>query len=148
MKKWLALLLAFVIALDLSAQQKFFEEPIGWHGKKIELHTISDLAKQQHCLFLLNSDSIRVFLMDNNQTVIQHFYIPRVSGEDFLGGFIKGTKIYAFLQTSSGVSDIHCWVLEIPGGTGDDYTIPFEMKHERAVDQVSCGDHFLFFCGQ
>jgi len=145
MKKWLILLWAIPIALRLSAQQKFFEEPIGWHGKNIELHTISDRGNLQHCLFLMNSDSVRVFLMDNNQTVVQRFYIPRTGGEDFMGGFIRDKKIYAFFQGGSGGSDLHGWTLDIVGGTSGDFNFPFAMKHERAVEQINCGDHFLFF---
>lgn len=82
--------------------------------------------------------------MDNKRTVIQHFYLNRVRGEDFLGGFIKGGKVYAFLQNSAGISDLHVWTLDIAQGFGDDYTVPFAMRHEKAVEQISAGDHFLF----
>jgi hypothetical protein len=130
--------------MTLHAQNKFFEEPIGWRGKSIELHTITDRDKEQSCLFLCNDDSIRVFLMDNKQAIIQHFYLNRVKDEQFLGGFIKGGKVYAFLQNSAGISDLHVWTLDVAGGIGDDYTVPFAMHHERAVEQISAGDHFLF----
>lgn len=145
MKKWLTLLWAFSLALCTYAQQKFFEEPIGWHGKSIELHTISDREKQQSCLFLCNDDSIRAFLLDNKQAIIQRFYLARLNDEKFLGGFIKDNKVYVFLQPSGGQSDLHVWSLRIAEGDGDDYTIPFEMRHERSVEQISCGDHFLYF---
>src|ERR1700761_1693970 len=107
MKKWLFLLLAFPLALCAYAQQKFFEEPIGWHGKSIELHTIADREKLQNCVFLCNDDSIRGFLLDNKQAIIQRFYLTRQPGEKFLGGFIKDNKVYAFLQPSGNQSDLH-----------------------------------------
>ena len=138
------LLLTLPLVMSLHAQEKFFEEPIGWRGKSIELHTISDRDKELNCLFLCNDDSIRVFLMDKKRSVIQHFYLNRLKDEQFLGGFIKGGKVYAFLQNSAGISDLHVWMLDIAGGIGDDYTVPFAMRHERAVEQISAGDHFLF----
>jgi len=142
--KILLFLLALPVALSVSAQDKFFEEPIGWRGKSIELHTISDHDKQRSCLFLCNDDSIRVFLLDTKEAVVQHWYLNRLKEEQFLGGFIKGGKVYAFLQASAGISDLHVWTLDIADGIGDDYTVPFAMRHERAVEEVSAGDHFLF----
>ncbi|HXB92994.1 MAG TPA: hypothetical protein VNU72_11920 [Puia sp.] len=143
--KILLVLLTLTLVLSVRAQQKFYEEPIGWRGKSIELHTISDGAKVLNCLFLCNDDSIRVFVVDNKETVVQHFYINRLKEEQFLGGFIKEGKVYAFLQASAGISDLHVWILDIGQGIGDDYTVPFAMRHERAVEQISCGDHFLYF---
>ncbi|HVS97945.1 MAG TPA: hypothetical protein VHE54_15730 [Puia sp.] len=142
--KRLLFLLSLPVALSLRAQNKFFEEPIGWRGKSIELHTVSDRDKQQTCLFLCNGDSIRVFLLDAKDSVVQHWYINRLKEEEFLGGFIKGGKAYAFLQPSAGISDLHVWMLDIAEGIGDDYTVPFAMRHERAVEEISAGDHFLF----
>ena len=127
------------------AQVKFFEEEIGWRGKSIELHTIADRDKQQNCLFLCNNDSIRAFVLDGKRNVVQHFYFNRLQDEQFLGGFIKDGKVQVFLQGSGAISDLHVWVLDIAGGTGDDYIVPFAMRHERAVEEFSCGDHFLFF---
>jgi hypothetical protein len=144
MKKWLILFLALPFALQTYSQQKFFEEAIGWRGSNIDLHTISDQNKHQHCLFLCNRDSIRAFLLDNSNNIIQRFYLQRDSGENFLGGFIKKGKIYAFLQDEAKSSHLHSWVLDIVLGSGQDNWIPFEMKHERVVEQINCGDHFLY----
>lgn len=137
--------ICMTITLRVGAQVKFFEESIGWHGKSIELHTIADRDKQQNCLFLCNSDSIRAFVLDRNRSIIQHFYLNRLPDEQFLGGFIKDGKVQLFLQSSGANSDLHVWILDIAGGIGDDYTVPFAMRHERAVEEISCGDHFLFF---
>lgn len=150
MKKLPSLLLTLTFfslapASRLFAQDKFYEEPIGWHGKSIELHTITDRDKQQSCLFLCNSDSIRAFVLDGSRNIVQHFYFNRLPDEQFLGGFIKDGKVHVFLQSSGANSDLHVWVLEVPGGAGDDYVIPYRMRHERAVEQISCGDHFLYF---
>jgi hypothetical protein len=138
-------LLNLGVTLRVAAQVKFFEEPIGWHGKSIELHTVADRDKQQNCLFLCNSDSIRAFVLDRDRNITQHFYFNRLPDEQFLGGFIKDGKVQVFLQGDGANSDLHVWVLDIAGGIGDDYIVPFRMRHERAVEEISCGDHFLFF---
>ena len=145
MKNWITLLLLLPFCYTAFSQEKFFEEPIGWHGKSIEVHTISDRDKLKTSIFLCKDDSVRVFVLDNNQTVIQHFFINRQTDEQFLGGFIKDNKVYAFFQTSGANSDLHVWTLTIADGLGDDYIVPFSMHHEKAVDQISCGDHFLYF---
>ena len=139
------LLLSLSLATAMHAQEKIFEEPIGWEGKNIELHTISDHDKQEECLFLCKEDSIRAFVLDSRQAVIRQFYFRRLKEERFLGGFIKGGKVYVFLQHRSGSQDLHVWVLSIDEGVGRDHTVPFAMRHERAVEQISCGDHFLYF---
>ena len=142
---WTVLFSAVIGVSHLSAQVKFFEESIGWRGKSIELHTISDAGKQQNCLFLCNSDSIRAFVLDHGRNIIQHFYFNRLPDEQFLGGFIKDGKVQVFLQSTGNNSDLHVWVLDVVAGTGDDYVVPFGMRHERTVDEISAGDHFLFF---
>lgn len=145
MLKWITFFLTGFISLSACAQDKLFEEPIGWRGKDIELHTIADRDKNRNCLFLCKADSIRVFVLDSKQVVIQHFYINRLTDEQLLGGFIKGDTIYAFFQASAGISDLHVWTLNIAEGIGDDYTVPFAMRHERSVEHINCGDHFLYF---
>ena len=143
--KLLFFLLTLSLALSLHAQDKFFEEPIGWRGKSIALHAISDHAKKEECLFLCKDDSIRAFVLDNKQAVIQHFYFNRLKDEQFLVGFIKEGTVYAFFQPPAGNSDLHVWTLNIDRGIGDDYMFSFAMRHERAVEQISAGDHFLYF---
>lgn len=142
--KPLLLILCLPLALFLHAQEKFYEEPIGWRGSDIELHTISDHDKHQNCLFLCNDDSVRAFVLNNQKTIIQRFYLNRLKGEDFLGGFMKDGKVYAYFQSSGG-GDLHRWVLDIAEGVGNDTLLPFAMRHERAVEQINCGDHFLYF---
>lgn len=145
MKQYLLLFFTLTLTGRLSAQQRIFEEPVGWRGRTIELHTISDRDKQQNCLFLFNSDSIRIYLLDNRSKTIHHYFLQRAFAEKLLGGYIKDGKIYAYLHVGNGEPHIHGWTIDIASGKGEDYYIPFEMKHERLVDRISCGDHFLYF---
>lgn len=145
MTRLILLSMALSTAMGAFAQDKLYEEPIGWRGKDIELHTLADRDKQRTCLALCKDDSVRLFVLDSKQAVIQHFYINRTPNETFLGGFMKDDTVYAFLQGSGAASNLHVWVLAISQGIGDDYMVPFAMHHERAVEQISCGDHFLYF---
>jgi hypothetical protein len=145
MNKWIALLLMGFVTLSAFAQDKLFEEPIGWRGKDIELHTIADRDKNRNCLFLCKGDSIRAYLVDSKQAVIQRFYFNGLTDEQMLGGFIKGDTIYAFFQASAGISDLHVWTLSIADGATLGYAVPFAMRHERMVEHINCGDHFLYF---
>jgi hypothetical protein len=128
MKKLIVLGLSLSLAMHTLAQDTLYSEPIGWRGKDIELHTFADRDKQRNCLLLCNDDSIRL----------------RVRYEQVLGGFIKDNKVYVFLQSSGANSNLHVWTLDIAEGAGDDYTLPFAMRHERAVEQISCGTRFSF----
>src|SRR5882757_2411089 len=143
MKQSLVLLLALSLARPLSAQNKFYEEVIGWKGKRAELHTLSDRTKHQNCVFLMNDNSIRLFLLDSTATIIQQFGIQRNLGEKLLGGFIRDGKICIFLRIEHGEPHMHGWTFDLSAHSEEEYYIPFELKHEELVDRISCGDHFL-----
>lgn len=145
MKQSLVLLFILSMARPLSAQNKIYEETIGWRGKNIELHTISGRNKQENCVFLLNFDSVRLFYLDNTATVIRQFGVRRKLGEKLLGGFIKEGKIYIFLHVDHGEPHMHGWTFDIAAGTAEDYYIPFAMEHEKMAERISGGDHFLCF---
>src|SRR5579872_5071035 len=145
MKKLIVLLLALAVVMRAFAQDTIYSEPIGWRGKDIELHTLADRDKERNCLLLCSYDSIRLFVVDSKQAVIQHFYVNRVREEQFLGGFMKADTVYAYFQGTGPNSDLHVWIFNITEGIGDDNTVPFAMRHEKAVEQISCGDHFLYF---
>jgi hypothetical protein len=129
----------------LSAQQKVLELPIGWRGSGVELHTISDKAKQQSCTFIANGDSIRAFLLNNKMQLVQQFQVPRLyEVEHILGGFIKENKIYLFVENTR-LDQLHNWVLDVASGTCIESKFPFDLKKEKIIDRISCGDHFLYF---
>jgi len=130
------------VAVSLNAQEKFFEEAIGWRGNEIELQVVSDAGKQQNGLFLCNGDSIRAFALDNKKAIIQRFYFTRNRGEEFLGGFIKEGRVHAYFQPISG-SELHEVELIIADGVANDYKLPFGGRRERTVATISGGDHFL-----
>lgn len=138
----LLLLLGLTVAVSLNAQEKFFEEAIGWRGSEIELQVVTDAGKQQNCLFLCNGDSIRVFVLDNKKAIIQRFYFTRGRGEEFLGGFIKEGRVHAYFQPS-GASELHEVELIIADGVANDYKLPFGGRRERVAATISGGDRFL-----
>src|SRR5258708_2175292 len=145
MKQLFGLLLTLLLVRPLSAQNKIYEELIGWRGKNIELHTLQGCNKQQNCVFLMNGDSIRLFFLDNTGTVIRQFGVRRKLGEKLLGGFIKEGKICIFLHVDHGEPHMHGWTFDIAAGTAEDYYIPFAMEHEKMAERISGGDRFLCF---
>ena len=42
----------------LFSQEKIATYPIGWRGKHIEVQTIADKDRREHCLFVVGADSI------------------------------------------------------------------------------------------
>ena len=62
MRVIISILLSFC-TLQAVAQQKHFEQIIGWRGKAIQLHTISDKTKQQSCTFVVGNGSIRAIIL-------------------------------------------------------------------------------------
>jgi len=126
------------------AQQKHFEQIIGWRGNDIELHTISDKTKQQSCTFVVHRGSIEAFVFNNEVKVIQQFNIPLKATEKVLGGFIRDSKAYLFTE-QLGRDRLHNWVLDITTGNIKDYFVKFDLKKEKAVDHLSGGGRFLYF---
>jgi hypothetical protein len=143
MRVIICILLSFCI-LKAVAQQKHFEQEIGWRGKAIQLHTISDKSKQQSCTFVVGNGTIRAFVFNNKVEVIQQFNISLRSIEKVLGGFIRDNKAYIFTE-QAGKDKLHNWVLDITTGETKDRFIEFDLKKEKVVDHLSGGDRFLYF---
>lgn len=141
--RFLLLVLFFHCSFMATAQQRHFEEHMGWRGNRIELHTISDKSKTQSCTFAVNSDSIRAFIFNSRVRLIRQFDLVRNSNEKVLGGFIKDSIVYLF--TKPGKDELHSYVLEIATGKIRDYYIAFDLKKEKAVENISAGDRFLYF---
>jgi len=138
----LLLFFGLTLAVSVHSQEKFFEEVVGWRGSDLELHVISDAGKRQHCLFLCDGDSIRAFVLDDHKAILQRFYFTRLRGEEFLGGFIKEGRVHAYFEPSAA-SEIHEVELIVADGVANDFKYPFRSRQQRAVAQMSCGDHFL-----
>ena len=129
--------------LQAAAQQRHYEQNIGWRGSYIELHTISDKNKQQSCTFIAGEDSIRALLFNNQVQLVQQFSFPRTRGQKIQGGFIRDGKVYLFLQGNND-EEFHNWVLDIAAGTARDQLVPFELNKQKVVDHLSGGDRFIY----
>ena len=143
MRVIISILLSFC-TLQTVAQQKHFEQVIGWRGKDIQLHTISDKTKQQSCTFVVGNGSIKAFVFNNQVEVIQQFNIPLQSIDKVLGGFIRDNNAYIFTE-QAGKDKLHNWVLDIATGETKDHFIEFDLKKEKVVDHLGGGDRFLYF---
>src|SRR5438105_917900 len=129
--------------LQAVAQQKHYEFELGWKSNKLELHTISDKNKQQSCTFIVSPDSIRALVFNNQVQAVQQFGMKHIFEQKLLGGFMRNAKVYLF--TREGTKDeLRNWVLDIATGTTKENVLPFDLKKEKPVDQISGGDRFLF----
>ena len=135
---------ALLIADQLCSQQIKYENTIGWRGNRIELHTISDRTKQQACMFVANTDSIRAFLLNEKAEVVQQHNFVRHAGEEVLGGFVKENKIYFFVNNIK-TDELHNRVFNMQTGDVSEHLVPFDLKKEKIIERISCGNHFLFF---
>jgi hypothetical protein len=129
--------------LPAVAQQRHFEQNIGWRGSYIELHTISDKNKQQSCTFIVSQDSIRALVFNNQVQLVQQFSFPRTAGQKIQGGFIRDGKVYLFTQGGNN-EEFHNRVLDITAGTTKDRLVPFELNKQKVVDHLSGGDRFIY----
>jgi hypothetical protein len=139
------LLAAFFICGTLSAQEVIHEEPIGWRGGSIELHTIRDKSGNQQASILVNDDSIRVFLLNRQEdSIISEFDMSRVNQEKLRGGFIDQGKIYLFCSYKFP-HGLHNYVINTRDGMIGQNLVIDEGSKEKVIDWISAGDHFLFF---
>jgi hypothetical protein len=131
-------------SIHVFAQEKQLEQQIGWRGNRIEMHTISGKANQQSCSIIANDDSIRAFLINNEVQIVQQFSMPRLLEEQILGGFIKDSKVYLFIK-SPQVNRLHTWILDSTAGTATENAVYCDLKEEKTINTISCGDRFIYF---
>lgn len=129
--------------LHVIAQQRHYELNLGWRGNNIQLHTISDKNKEQSCTFIVNQDSIRALVFNNQVQLMRQFGIKRSYGQQLLGGFISNAKVHLFIRQEKK-EELLNWVLDINTGTIKDNFIPFDLKNEKEVGHLSGGNRFLF----
>jgi hypothetical protein len=132
----------------LSAQKIIHEVPVGWNGSGIELNTIQDKYGSRHATFLLNDDSIRVYFLNQHDSIENVFNISRIYGEKIRGGFIDLHKIYLFcIYKIPHLPRIvlHNYVFNLDDGKISQKSIESAPSKTLSIDRISAGDHFLNF---
>src|SRR5450755_2531514 len=138
------IILAVFIFGQLSAQKIYHQENIGWKAKNMELLAIHDSAHNQHVVFLVNGDSIRVNLLNRNDAVVRVFSFSRSDGEKVLGGFIDQRKIYLFSENGKPGMFLN-YILNTEDGSVTQHFIGSELKNETVINHINSGNHFLYF---
>ena len=138
------IILAVFIFGQLSAQKIYHQENIGWKAKNMELLAIHDSANNQHVVFLVNGDSIRVYLLNRNDAVVRVFSFSRSDGEKVLGGFIDQRKIYLFSENGKPGMFLN-YILNTEDGSVTQHFIGSELKNETVINHINSGNHFLYF---
>jgi hypothetical protein len=139
MRNYIALLFSF-LCFVVTAQEKKTEQYIGWKSARVQLHTISN--KQFSCTFMLNADSIKALVFDNNSKLVQQFTVSKKNNEKFLGGFIKNNSIFLFMDNASSPG-LHSWLFSITDNTIKENIVPFEINKEKIIGRLSSSEHFF-----
>ena len=129
--------------IQVVAQNKQFVEFLGWSGKRIELHTISNRTRQSSCTFVVSSDSVRAFVFTGPLKLMRQFSLPLTSDEKLLGGFMRDSSVYMFTQ-QAGKDELHCSALNVVTEKVKENVIPFDPGKEKKVTYISAGNHFLY----
>jgi hypothetical protein len=141
MRSYLILLFSFLY-FAVTAQQKKAEQYIGWKSGKVQLHTITN--KQLSCTFMLNADSIKALVFDNNSKLVQQFTVSKKNNEKFLGGFIKNNSVHLFMDNASSPG-LHSWLFNMADKSIKENTVPFEINKEKIIGRLSSSEHFFYF---
>jgi hypothetical protein len=134
---------AFFIFVQVAGQEVKFESTMGWRGGGVELYSIVDKQKQQNCLLVEGSDSIRAFLFNNKAELIKQFAFDRSMYEEIRGGFINDGKIYVFINNTQ-FDRLQNRVVNISTGEVTKHKVDFDLKKDRLLTRISRGDHFLY----
>src|ERR1700676_4275081 len=96
MLRFTLLCLAVSFFGTISGQEIIHQEPVGWRGGGIELHTVVDKSGKLHVTFLVNDESLRILLLNQTDNIEKEINIARMHGEEVRGGFNHQRKIYLF----------------------------------------------------
>jgi hypothetical protein len=141
MRNYLTLLFSF-LCFVVNAQEKKVDQYIGWKSGKVQLHTI--YTKQLSCTFMLNPDSIKALVFDNDSKLVQQFTVYKKYNEKFLGGFIKNNSVHLFMDNASSPG-LHSWLFNVADKSIKENTVPFEINKEIIIGRLSSGEHFFYF---
>jgi hypothetical protein len=144
MRRLLLLCITLSVFSPLFCQQIIQSAPVGWRGSSLELHTLHDLSGNQHASFLVNDDSIRIFLLDARDSLVKTFTVLRLNEEEFRGGFISGNKIFYFCGYRFPRGS-HNYVLDTNDGTVSQNLEVIEEGKDKVIDRISAGDCFMIF---
>ena len=134
-------LFIFTIA---SAQQIIQSVPVGWRGNSLELHTVHDESGKQHASFLVSDDSIRIFLLNAEDSLIKEFAVQRLNSEELRGGFISQNKIYFYCGYRFPHGS-HNYVIDISDGSLSQNLEMTDEGKDKVIDRISAGDCFMIF---
>ena len=137
------LLIFIFFSFSIAAQEKRSAQYIGWKGPGIRLHTIP--GKKFSCTFMINNDSVKAFVLDNNSNIVQVFTVRRKKiTEKFLGSFIRDGNIYLFLDNADSPG-LHSWLFNIANRSIKENIVPFEIKKEKIISRLSSKNNFFYF---
>jgi len=131
-----------IAGLASFAQQKQFEQYIGWSGHFVSLQTFQN--KTTACIVVLRADSVKVFLMEGDGQYEEIFTVERSLGENYLGGFIKNGGVCLFMDNGSNPG-IRCWVYNRTERKVTATQIPFAIKNSKLINRLSSDNYFFYF---
>ena len=141
MRHILTLLFSFFY-FAIVAQEKKLEHLLGkkFVPAKIENAT----GKKTSCSFLLNIDSIKAIVLDNNGNKIDEFAVNcRYANEKYLGSFINDDNIYLYMDNGDDPG-IRVWVFNSNNHTMKDNVIRVKRKRDKMLSRISIEKRFFY----
>ncbi len=122
--------------------QIIHQEYIGWRGGSVEMNTFADKSGKLHCIVLANGDSIRIFLLNQADTLEKVFNVERKHGEEVRGGFIKDQKIFLFCGYKLP-RGLHNYVINIIDGSFTQNLVVSKGSKGVVVERINAGDCYM-----
>jgi hypothetical protein len=128
----------------ISGQQIIHQEYIGWRGGSVEMNTFADKSGKLHCIVLANGDSMRIFLLNQADSLEKVFNIERKHEEEVRGGFIKDQKIFLFCGYKFP-RGLHNYVINIGDGSLTQNLVVSKGGKGDVIERINAGDSYMVF---
>lgn len=108
------------------------------------MHSFADRYGKHRCTVLVNHDSIRIFLVDQADSLEKEFNLARHDDEEVRGGFINGDKIYIFCGNKVP-HGLHNYVINMDDRKFTQNLVVSNGGKGVLIDRINAGDCYLVF---
>lgn len=138
-----ALIICVFFSATVDAQQKTFEQYVGWKtsSERVVLNSFASGNPDQFVLALSKNDSIQVSLFNHSNILLDQFRVRKNVSDKFSGGFVKGDSIALFFFEDLDI--MHSWVYDTVTKKISEYRIPYNPRKEKHLANINTGTRFL-----
>ena len=139
--RFLVIALSLLSSFFSYAQNKPFEQVLGWKGR-LSVKSIADSAKKSTCVTVENNSKLKAFLFDKEMHFVKDFELE-IADEDVIGGFIQANLIQLYLNPG-GEGLIHNITIDTRTGDARDTIFQLELKGEKLMGHLNAANSFLY----